>query len=314
MTAASKIAEASAILQQLGLPRAQQNERSALALLALLDLKPSSRWRDASAPMLGITPMMTFFAKHYGRRYAPNTRETVRRGTIHQFLQAGIIHANPDEPTRPTNSGKYVYQIDAMVLELIRTFGTTKWTESLEAYLASGETLRARYARERIMARIPIKLPRGKEITLSPGGQSVLMEQILKEFCPRFTPGALPVYVGDTGDKWAYFDAGLVAKLGVAIEPHGKMPDAAFFLEDKNWLVLIEAVTSHGPVDAKRHRELAVLFSATDAGLVFVTAFLSRRAMRNYLEDISWETEVWVAEAPSHLIHFNGERFLGPHG
>jgi hypothetical protein len=38
-----------------------------------------------------------------------------------------------------------------------------------------------------------------------------------------------------------------------------------------------------------------------------------RRAMLKYLNDISWETEVWVADSPTHLIHFNGERFLGPY-
>jgi hypothetical protein len=35
--------------------------------------------------------------------------------------------------------------------------------------------------------------------------------------------------------------------------------------------------------------------------------------MSRYLGEIAWETEVWVADAPSHLIHFNGERFLGPY-
>jgi hypothetical protein len=77
--------------------------------------------------------------------------------------------------------------------------------------------------------------------------------------------------------------------------------------------LLIESVTSHGPVDGKRHAELAKLFSPAKAGLVYVTAFPSRDLMARYLSDISWETEVWIADAPSHLIHFNGERFLGPY-
>jgi len=82
---------------------------------------------------------------------------------------------------------------------------------------------------------------------------------------------------------------------------------------EKNWLVLIEAVTSHGPIGLKRHNELKALFGEAQAGLVFVTSFLTRRAMTKYLTDIAWETEVWIAEAPSHVIHFNGERFLGPY-
>ena len=147
---------------------------------------------------------------------------------------------------------------------------------------------------------------------MSPGGQNILVAEILAEFCPRFTPGAKIIYVGDTDDKWAHFDRELLDSLGVTIEAHGKMPDVVVFHEEKGWLVLIEAVTSHGPVNPKRREELSVLFNQSTAGLVFVTAFLTRRAMARYLEEISWETDVWAAEDPSHMIHFNGERFLGP--
>ena len=174
------------------------------------------------------------------------------------------------------------------------------------------ETLAKRYAREREMQRIPLTLAPGKTITLSPGGQNVLVKHIVDDFCTRFTPGARPVYVGDTDEKLLYFDRELLQSLGVEVDVHGKMPDIVVYHQAKGWLVLIEAVTSHGPVNPKRRAELKTLFKDCTAGLVFVTAFLDRKAMVKYLGDISWETEVWVAEAPTHLIHFNGERFLGP--
>ena len=121
------------------------------------------------------------------------------------------------------------------------------------------------------------------------------------------------IYVGDTGDKWGYFDAELLSKLGVTVDIHGKMPDVVFYYAKGNWLLLIEAVTSHGPVDAKRHHELAQLFSGAEAGLVYVKAFPNRAVMAKYIGDIAWETEVWISDAPSHLIHFDGEKFLGPY-
>jgi adenine-specific DNA-methyltransferase len=310
--AKEKTEAALAVLRSLGLPRGQQNERSALVLLALLGLEPAAAWSSAGQPMIGVTPIMEFIAKHYGKQYAPNTRETVRRQTIHQFIDAGLIAKDPDR-SRPINSPKAVYQIAPAALELLRTFGAAGWDERLRVYLTSVETLTVRYAREREMERIPLTLAPGKEISLSPGGQNVLVKQIIEEFCPRFTPGAKPVYVGDTGEKWAFFDGDLLRKLGVDVDAHGKMPDVVIYHQKKGWLVLIEAVTSHGPVDAKRRRELEALFKGSKAGLVYVTAFLDRRAMTKYLGDISWETEVWVAESPSHLIHFNGERFLGPY-
>jgi len=311
--AEQKIREALTILNDLGLPRQQLNERSALTLLSLLGLKPDTAWEDAVDPLMGITPMMDFFHEHYGKKYAPNTRETVRRQTVHQFLQAALIVANPDKPSRPTNSPKAVYQIEPSALKLLWSFGKPGWPGHLQKYLRTLKTLKRLYARERDMRRLPVQLANGQEIRLSPGGQNVLVKKIIDDFCPLFTPGGYIVYVGDTQAKWAYFDSSGLAALGIDIEEHGKMPDVVVHHVGKNWLVLIEAVTSHGPVNPKRRQELKELFSGATAGLVFVTAFLDRKAMLKYLHDISWETEVWIAESPTHLVHFNGERFLGPY-
>ena len=301
------------IIIALGLPRAQQNERSALCLLALLNLTPGKAWADAENPLVGITPIMDWAREHYGKEYAPNTRETVRRQTMHQFCDAGISLYNPDKPDRPVNSPKAVYQIEPAALTLLRTFGTDAWHDALTAYLAERETLVARYAKEREQNRIPVEIAPGKEITLSPGEHSELIRAIIEDFAPRFAPGAVLVYAGDTGDKWGYFDAPLLASLGVDVDSHGKMPDVVLHYTERNWLLLVESVTSHGPVDGKRHAELAKLFAGSSAGLVYVTAFPNRSIMGRYLGEIAWETEVWVADAPSHLIHFNGVRFLGPY-
>lgn len=170
-----------------------------------------------------------------------------------------------------------------------------------------------RYKQRRSMRRIPLDLASGVTIRLSAGGQNVLVEKIINEFCPRFTPGGKPVFVGDTNKQWAYFDPDYLQSLGLAIEEHGKMPDVVVHFRKQNWLVLIETVASHGPVSPKRLTELKNLFADSEARLVFVTAFLNRRRLRKYLDEIAWETEVWVADAPDHMIHFNGERFLGPY-
>ena len=304
--------EALAILKALGLPREQQNDRSALTLLGLLGLTPKSAWADAAAPLYGITQLMDFFSKEYGKAYAPNSRETVRRFTVHQFVQAGIALQNPDKPDRATNSPKAVYQIEPSALILIRKFGTEKWDGDLRKYLTSSKTLQEKYAAERDLNRIPLELP-GGPITLSAGGQNELVRKIIEEFCPRFTPGAKPLYVGDTARKFAYIDEPALVKHGYTVDLHGKMPDVVVSHTEKGWLVLIEAVTSHGPINPKRQEELRQLFAPAAGTIVFVTAFMTRRDMVRYASDIAWETEVWVAESPTHLIHFNGERFLGPY-
>ncbi len=307
------VKDALKILEILGFPRAQQNERSALCLLAILNLTPRKTWNQAENPLIGITPIMDWARKHYQKNYAPNSRETIRRHSMHQFVEIGIALYNPDNPARPVNSPKAVYQVDPFTLKLLRTFKTEAWTKQLKIYFSKRRKLSELYARERNLIKIPIKIAENQNISLSPGSHSQLIKAIIEEFAPRFVPGGILIYAGDTGDKWGYFDEKALSDLGVTIDSHGKMPDVVIFYPDKNWLILAESVTSHGPVDSKRHQELINLFANCSAGLVFVTAFPNRLLMARYLKSIAWETEVWTADAPSHLIHFNGIRFLGPY-
>ncbi len=314
VAAKKRVAETLLVLDALGLPPAQQNERSAMTLLALLNLPPQAAWTTATQPMLGITPIMEFIRAHYGVDYAPNTRETIRRQTVHQFVQAALVVENPDDPSRPVNSPKWCYQIEPTVFNLLRQFGSDDWDSLLAGYLETAVTLKERYARQRKWHQIPVQIADGKEITLSSGKHSMLMKQIIEAFAPRFVPGGKLVYVGDTGDKWGYFDEALLHGLGVTVDLHGKMPDVIIYDQAKEWLLLIEAVTSHGPVNPKRRIELEDLFAPVRDKIVYVTAFPTRSELSRHLADISWETEVWVANNPDHLIHFDGIRFLGPYG
>lgn len=308
-----KIEQTLEILKLLGMPKAQQNERSAFTFLSLLNLRPEGNWQELEMPMLGVTPIMDWCRDVYGKEYAPNTRETFRRQTLHQFVDGGLVLYNPDQPDRPVNSPKACYQITHELFNVLMTFGTYKWNKTLESWLSQRETLTAQYAMERDMQMIPLTLDDGTNIKLSPGIHSQLIHDIVVEFGPRFAPGAEVIYLGDTGAKEDFFKKDRLAELGVTVDRKGKLPDVVLYWPERDWLLLIESVTSHGPVDGKRHSELAELFKQSNPGLVYVTAFPDRKIMGKYLGDISWETEVWVAEAPTHMIHFNGDRFLGPH-
>ncbi len=220
-----KIAAARQILIDLGLPNAQQNDRSALTLLALLDLQPDKDWKQAGASLVGITPIMKWVHSHYKKKYEPNTRENFRRQTMHQFVLAGIALYNPDDPARPVNSPRAVYQVSPNALALFKTYGKAGWAKRLAAYQGDVKTLTAKYARSREMERIPVQLADGTEIRLSPGEHSALIRDIIDEFAPRFAPGSILIYAGDTGEKMGYFDCERLAALGVSVDHHGKMPD-----------------------------------------------------------------------------------------
>jgi len=307
------VADAIEILKQLGLPTAQQGEQTALCLLAILNLQPNRKWKRVENPMMGITPIMEWIATFYGKKYAPNTRETIRKSSMHTFVKAGIVLENPDQPSRPVNSPNWVYQIEPTILEVLRSYRTRDWNLAIAAYLAENETLVHRYSKARKLLRIPVKITSDIDLTLTPGDHSTLIKSIIEDFGSQFVPDGELVYVGDTGSKWGFFNKELLSTLGVSVGEHGIMPDVVIYCRKRNWLILAEAVTSSGPVDSGRHESLKKLFLSCTAGLVFVTAFPDGKLFRKFITDIAWETEVWLADAPTHLIHFNGERFLGPY-
>lgn len=308
------IDQAKCILALLNMPRAQQNDRTAYILLALLNLRPNSRWVDADgADRWRTVEIMQWLRDHYDKNYAPNSRETLRRFSLHQMIEAGLVLYNPDDPARSVNSPDNCYQISPETLALVRQFGGKDWDAALAAFLKVQPGLAVKYGKARDLAQVPVAVP-GGQLVLSPGSHSELIRDIIEQFAPRFVRGAVLLYAGDTGDKHGYFNREALAALGIVVDDHGKLPDVVLHDADRNWLILAEAAASHGPVDAKRHGELAKLFANSAAGLVYVSAFPSRAIMRKYLADIAWETEAWAADEPDHLTHFNGERFLGPYG
>jgi len=308
-----RLAETIEALTALQFGPKQRNETAAYTLLALLDLHPNASWADAQAPLRGITPIIEFIADAYGNRYAPNTRETIRDDAVKFFVEEGLLLRNPDDPNRPTNSGKTAYQIEPSALALIRKIGTPTWTAGLKKYLASREVLKHEIARKRDLARVPVTLPDGSQVALSPGGQNPLIKAIIEQFCPAFAPGVVLIDTAATENKFVHLETAGLTALGVTLDSAAKIPDVIVHHTTQNWLLLIEAVTSAGPVDGKRRKELKGLFAGCKAGLVFVTAFETRRTMQTFVSHIAWESEVWIAEDPDHMIHFNGERFLGPY-
>ena len=309
----SRLTEAKSILAAFGFDRARSNDRSARTLLALAQLDESGQWADAKNPMMGLQGILDWVRTRLNFPVAPNTRETYRRFTLHQFRDAGFVIYNDDHPGRETNSKDNNYRINPEALGVIRLYGTPRFNDALAGYLLTAPGLVAQYQAARTMTRIPVTLPGGQELTLGAGGQNVLIKQMIDEFCARFIPGGEVLYIGDADSKLMHFEQTRLAELGVVVNTHGKLPDLVVYQPEKNWLFLLEAASSHGPVDAKRHGELAGLFSASTAGLVYVSCFPDRAIMRKFLPELAWETEAWCASDPTHMIHLNGDRFLGPH-
>jgi hypothetical protein len=315
-----KLKEACSLLGILGLPKEQTNDRAGLVLLALARLEEDDSWSQATDRMYTTRQIMDFIDSSYGVSYAPNTRETIRRFTLHQFEQAQLVIRNHDDPARPTNSPKNNYKLSAVALRIMSAYPNGNWRQYVVEYIDNLGSLKDIYEKRLDTERIPVQLFDGKQIKLSPGEHNQLHRDIIEEFTPRFIKGEPKLlYIGDTassrgreGGKHLHVEKSELESLGIPPMSHGKLPDVVIYEETREWLFLIEAVTSHGPVSPKRHLELENIMKNSTAGRIYVTAFPDLVRFKKYAGEIAWETEVWISEMPDHMIHFNGDRFFGP--
>lgn len=303
----SKIEEAREILKELQVPAKQQADLCCYVLLAMADIKEDDEWSSAVNGWIRIHDVIAYTKENYGVAYAENSRETFRKQAMHHFRNAAFIEDNG----KATNSPNYRYRLTDEMLSLIRCFGTEHWESEKQKFLHSHETLIDLYASKRTMRKMPVRI-NGENFTFSPGKHNQLQKAIIEEFAPRFAPNTECLYVGDTTEKDLVKNVERLQELGFAITLHDKMPDVVLYSEEKNWLYFIESVTSVGPMEPKRIKEVEEMTEGVTAGKIYVTAFLDFKTFKKFSETLAWETEVWIADMPDHMIHLNGDKFLGP--
>lgn len=303
----SKIEESKMLLAYLQVPIKQQNEMCSCVLLALAGLTENMSWSEATNRWIRIHDAIAFLRSNYGIAYAENSRETIRKQAMHHFRNAAFIEDNG----KATNSPLYRYRLTDEMLKLVQSFESNAWSEKLSYFLTSHETLISLYASKRAMTKMPVKV-NGIDFTFSPGKHNQLQKAIIEEFAPRFAPDSECLYVGDTIEKDLVKNEKKLQRLGFSITLHDKMPDVVLYSKEKNWLYFIESVTSVGPMEPKRIKEIEEMTASVRAGKIFVTAFLDFKTFKKFSESLAWETEVWIADMPDHMIHLNGDKFLGP--
>ena len=302
-----KLEEARSILSALEVPAKQQNGMCCCVLLAMAGITEEQRWTSATNNWIRIHDVIAFASDNYGITYAENSRETIRKQAMHHFRNAAFIEDNG----KATNSPNYRYRLTDEMLNLIQSYGSHEWSKNLAIFLNNHETLISLYTSKRTVRKMPVKI-NGSEFTFSPGRHNQLQRAIIEEFVPRFAPDSECLYVGDTIEKDLVKNEEKLRKLGFSITLHDKMPDVVLYSTEKNWLYFIEAVTSVGPMEPKRIKEIEEMTEDVTAGKIYVTAFLDFKTFKKFSESLAWETEAWIADMPDHMIHLNGDKFLGP--
>ena len=297
-----KIEQVKKLLEELGVPKPQRKDSCVLALLSLANVGKRTPWADATNEWLRIHDILEFIEKKYKIKYAENTRETIRKDGIHHYVNAALVERYAPK----TNSPKFSYRLTEEFLAVLQNIGGSKNT--LKSFKEKHQSLIDIYASKKEMEKIPVRI--NNEV--SAGEHNQLQKAIIEEFASRFAHNSECLYVGDTTQKDLVKNTDRLKELGFSITLHDKMPDVVLYRPDKDWLYFIEAFTTRGPMDSKRILEISEMTKDVKAGKIFVTAFLDFKTYKKFSNQLAWETEVWIAENPEHMIHLNGNKFLGP--
>ena len=300
-----KLVEIKETLGIIGMPKAQQSDLCALTILAMSDVTTHTPFTNASNGWLRIHDIIQFINTHYDKAYAENSRETFRKQALHHFRTAAIVEDNG----KATNSPNYRWRITDEFLSVIKEIGISD--TAIVRFIENHQKLVELYASKKKMQQMPV-LINGNQFQFSAGKHNRLQKAIIEDFAPRFAHNSRCLYIGDTTEKDLFKDKEKLQELGFEITLHDKMPDIVLYREDANWIYFIEAVTSVGPMSPKRITEIEAMTQNVTAGKIYVTAFLDFATYKKFSDAIAWETEVWIAEMPEHMIHLNGDRFLGP--
>lgn len=308
------INEALDILESVGIPFASKTERSLekMAVCFLAVASVTQDWTKASDKThLKTREIIKIVNNNFEENISPGSYDDIRRKDLKLLVIADLIINSGDKPSAATNDPTRGYALHPDFKNLIISYGTVAWNKKLKDFNKNKPSLTEILARKRNLEQIPVILPNGKPLRLSLGEHNVLQKEIIEQFLPRFGSDCQVLYIGDTSNKILHIDEASLKELNFFELSHDELPDIVAISKKNNWLYLIEAVHSSGPMSEIRVHELKSLLKDCKAELIFITAFLTRAVFRKWAMEIAWETEVWIADNPDHLIHFNGHKFLG---
>jgi hypothetical protein len=307
------INEALAILEQVGIPMNKTEralERMAICFLAVAGV--TKDWSDAKDDTnLKSRAIITFVNEHFEENISSGSYDDIRRKDLKLLILADLIENSGVNKGSATNDPTRGYVLQSDFRKLLVSYKTDNWDKNLAEFNQHKPSLAEILERKRNLEKIPVKLPNGKPLELSLGEHNILQKAIIEQFLPRFGSDYIVLYLGDTSNKSLHIEEGELAQLNFFELAHDELPDIIAYSKKNNWLYLIEAVHSSGPMSETRVLELKKMLKNCNAELIFVTSFLTRTTFKKWLLDVAWETEVWIADNPDHLIHFNGHKFLG---
>lgn len=317
----AKILDAIDILKCVGVPTddltPRRLEKMAMSFLSVCNIRADSKWSQTESLVDGralrTREIIQYININFEENISFGSYDDIRRKDLLRPVQMGLIVKSANNPDADTNDGTRGYALDDSFASLVKSFGSAKWKDQVNKFKVDEDYIN-QFEGKRKLNKLEVKLEDGVTIKLDDGPHNQIQKAIVEQFLPIYGHGATVLYIGDTSEKHMHKYSAKMKELGLDIADRGMLPDIVAFSDNKQWIYLIEAVHSSNPLNPERCIELRrTVLNNCQYGVVFVTALLSRKDLSKWMSQIAWETEVWLADNPNHMIHFNGDKFLGPH-
>lgn len=310
--------EAFDILTSIDMPANLTNPRSVMTLVALAEISPGVKWRNASEAYHGTHHILKFINTHFPNKagldsspYAENSRETFRKYNIKPWISAGILEAKAGLATNDKDNS---YRFSSYFASLIRSYGSEQWNERLEDYKATHMSYAEYLKQTKTVERDYIMEYEGNYIALSKSEHNKLQKKILEQLVPLVSKGKPELlYIGDAADRSLLQENDRLDELGIhVLSQSGNLPDIIIYDSQENCVIFIEAYHSTGPFTLDRVNAIKALCHCREGmEAAFITAFDTTTKMLKHYKEVAWDTEIWSADEPTHLVHKNGDKFIG---
>ena len=154
---------------------------------------------------------------------------------------------------------------------------------------------------------MPLRLTSGVPFAFTAPGwgrHNSLIVDTIELFGPRYAPNSFIIFLQDTLNNIAIYEQSWLAPLGLSITAWTQLPDILLYHETARMLFFLELVTLHGPISQKRKLELEELCRESNLSRTYISVFFSRDDFRPYATHIAWDTMIWLAQIPDHVIYY----------
>lgn len=294
------------ILERLNFPKRHISEQTAICIMALADKTERTGLLSGHRSLSDgarIHDILNFARDVIKKRVAENTRESYRKTSLAPMMSFGVIVRHQLSPRDPNT----YYRLHPDFARILSESDNKERDKLISGFQAQHKIKERAVKSELLKGNVLIEIGDKKTFSLSPGAHSLLEKSIVEIFGHAFLRDPQVVYLGDANPKRSYQNRIVMRRLNFPINIALPLPDVILFSAEESRLVIVEAVSTSGPVNSIRLEQLQKFTKGPRKlgyRISYISAFPSRSIFRKFVEEIAWGSSVWIENEPHNIVHF----------